>query len=90
MAISERNAFNIPALTQGEASDMYDEEAAREQARATASPSSRDTFGIEARARREWKASPALREEFGGRYESWLAYSKAEARGAVRILGRKT
>lgn len=32
-------------------------------------------------ARREWEASPALREEFGGRYESWLAYSKAEARG---------
>jgi hypothetical protein len=49
---------------------------------------SRDATRIEQRARRQWEADPALREEFGGRYESWLAYSKAEAKGLVRILGR--
>jgi hypothetical protein len=51
-------------------------------------PSSGDLYGIEERTRDAWARSPELRAEFGS-YESYLAYSKAVARGAVRIIGRK-
>jgi hypothetical protein len=52
-------------------------------------PSSRDTYGIEQAARRAWEQSASLREEFTC-LESFIAFRKAEARGAVRILSRKT
>lgn len=59
-----------------------------EEERATAPPSSRDTYGIEARARGEWERSAAIREEFTS-LEAYTAFRKAEARGLVRIISRK-
>jgi hypothetical protein len=47
---------------------------------------SRDLYGIEERTREAWARSPELRAEFGS-YECYLAYSRAEAKGLVRILG---
>ena len=48
-----------------------------------------DLYGIEARCAREFAASPALRNEFAGNLEAYVAYRKAEARGRVRIFGGK-
>jgi hypothetical protein len=72
----------------------FEERARREEAAATwrrsaAQPSSRDDFGIEQAALREWESSPALREEFTS-YEAFLAFRKAEARGLIRIISRGT
>jgi hypothetical protein len=51
-------------------------------------PSSRDDlYGIEAQARREWESSAELRQEFGC-WEAFLAFRRAGARGAVRIISR--
>jgi len=51
-------------------------------------PTSRDTYGIEARARSEWERSAAIRAEFTC-LEAYTAFRKAEARGLVRIISRK-
>ena len=64
------------------------EEEERGRRRVADEPSSRDTYGIEHSARRAWEQSPSLREEFTC-FEAFLAVRKAEARGAVRIIGRK-
>lgn len=47
-----------------------------------------DTFGIEARTRDAWARSPELRAEFGDCYERYLAFTKADRKGLIRILGR--
>lgn len=47
-----------------------------------------DTYGLVQAARRAWESDPKLRVEFGDSFERYLAYAKAEARGAVRIFGR--
>lgn len=43
---------------------------------------------LEERCKRAWDRDPKLRAEFGDRYESYLAFSKAEERGSVKILRR--
>lgn len=37
----------------------------------------------------EWRRDAALRAEFGDDFEAFAAYSKAMARGQVRLMGRK-
>ena len=44
---------------------------------------------IEGEARAQWDNSPQLRAEFAGSWAAYVAYVRAEARGQVRILGRK-
>lgn len=51
-------------------------------------PSSHDTFGLEDRCRDAWARSPELRAEFGGEFERFLAFKKAEAKGKAKIIGR--
>ena len=41
---------------------------------------------VERRARSMWDADAGLREEFSD-LETWLAFSKAEAEGRIRIVG---
>jgi capsid assembly protease len=41
---------------------------------------------IEERCKRQWARDPKLRAEFGDRFESYLAFSKAESKGRVKIL----
>lgn len=60
---------------------------AEEEERGRREPSSRDDFGIEQAARRAWEQSPAIRAEFTC-LEAYMAFKKAEARGAVRIIGK--
>jgi ClpP class serine protease len=43
---------------------------------------------LEERCKRAWDRDPKLRAEFGDRYESYLAFSKAEERGNVKIFSR--
>jgi hypothetical protein len=62
--------------------------AGRSTVRAAADASGRpDLYGLEARCQREWASSPAIRNEFTC-LEAFIAFRKAEARGAARILGR--
>lgn len=44
---------------------------------------------IEDRAKAKWDADANLRNEFGGDFSGYLAYSKAEEQGRVKILGSK-
>ena len=43
---------------------------------------------LEERCKLAWDRDPSLRAEFGDRYESYLAFTKAQERGAVKILRR--
>jgi capsid assembly protease len=43
---------------------------------------------LEERCKRAWDRDPNLRAEFGDRYESYLAFSRADAKGSVKILRR--
>lgn len=43
---------------------------------------------LEDRCKRAWDRDPNLRAEFGDRYESYLAFSRAEEKGSVKILRR--
>lgn len=43
---------------------------------------------IEERAQAEWDKDPALRAEFGGKVEAYLAYAKAAAAGRAKVLGK--
>jgi ClpP class serine protease len=43
---------------------------------------------LEERCRRAWDRDPNLRAEFGDRYESYVAFSRAEEKGSVKILRR--
>lgn len=43
---------------------------------------------LEERAKAEWDKDEGLKAEFGGRFETYLAYRKAEADGKVRRLSR--
>lgn len=43
---------------------------------------------LEERCKRAWERDPNLRAEFGERFESYLAFSRAEAKGSVKILRR--
>ncbi|HKJ75977.1 MAG TPA: hypothetical protein VKA64_02130 [Gammaproteobacteria bacterium] len=38
-------------------------------------------------AEAEWKRDAALQAEFGGRFETYLAYRKAAATGCLKVLG---
>ena len=44
----------------------------------------------EDQARATWDRDPAIRAEFGDKFETWAAYCKAVDRGAVNILGGVT
>lgn len=43
---------------------------------------------LEERCKREWDRDPKLRAEFGDSYGSYVAFTKAEAKGRVKILSR--
>jgi ClpP class serine protease len=43
---------------------------------------------LEERCKRAWDRDPKLRAEFGDRYESYLAFTRAEEKGSVKILRR--
>jgi capsid assembly protease len=43
---------------------------------------------LEERCKRAWDRDPNLRAEFGDRYESYVAFSRAEEKGSVKILRR--
>jgi capsid assembly protease len=43
---------------------------------------------LEERCKRTWDHDPNLRAEFGDRFESYLAFSRAEEKGSVKILRR--
>lgn len=43
---------------------------------------------LEERCKRAWDSDPKLRAEFGDRYEAYLAFSRADAKGSVKILRR--
>lgn len=63
---------------------------AEDQARGTASPPLRDDdYATVQAARAEWERSPAIRAEFTC-LEAYMAFRRAEARGAVRIISRET
>ena len=60
-----------------------------EQARGTASPPlPGDDYATVQAARAEWERSAAIRAEFTC-LEAYMAFKKAEARGAVKIISRK-
>jgi signal peptide peptidase SppA len=44
---------------------------------------------IEERAKAQWDKDPAMRAEFGGKFEAYLAYAKATDSGRARVLGKK-
>lgn len=44
---------------------------------------------IEERAQTQWDADAGLRTEFGGKFESFLAYAKASDAGRAKVLGKK-
>jgi hypothetical protein len=44
---------------------------------------------VEERAKAEWDKTPAIRTEFKGNYDGYLAFKKAEESGKIKILGRK-
>lgn len=39
---------------------------------------------LEARARREWDANPALKHEFAGKFDLFLTYRKMESKNLIR------
>jgi len=45
---------------------------------------------LEERAKKQWDRDPELREEFGDNFKAFLAFTKADAAGNVRILSKKT
>jgi hypothetical protein len=75
------------AAVRRQAREQFDREHGGIEAPSSGPPSPHDTFGVEQAARREWESSPSIRAEFT-QWEAFLAYRRAEARGAVRILGR--
>ena len=48
-----------------------------------------DTEAVKRAAHAEWESDPALRAEFTSR-DAYVAYRLADARGAARIMNRKT
>lgn len=48
-----------------------------------------DSASIEVKAQAAWNKSEDLRNEFGDSFNTYLAYRKAEAKGQVRVLGKK-
>lgn len=44
---------------------------------------------LEERCKRAWDRDPKLRAEFGDRFESYVAFTKAEEKGSVRIFSRR-
>lgn len=48
-----------------------------------------DHLPIDDRARADWEKNPKLAGEFGT-FETYLAYAKAQARGAVKVLSKRT
>lgn len=51
-------------------------------------PAADDALPLEERCKLAWDRDPNLRAEFGDRFESYLAFSKAEEKGRVKILRR--
>lgn len=70
---------NAPAAVQFAASTDFEPVAAKED----------KTLPIEERAKAKWDADANIRAEFNGNYAGYLAFSKAEESGKVRILGAK-
>lgn len=48
-----------------------------------------DETAVTAKAEQEWANDPNLRAEFGNDKEAWVAYTKANAEGLVKILGAR-
>ncbi|MDA8122253.1 MAG: signal peptide peptidase SppA [Deltaproteobacteria bacterium] len=48
-----------------------------------------ENASVEDRAKAEWDKDEKLRAEFGGDYDAFLSYRKAEDQGRVRVLSRK-
>ena len=44
---------------------------------------------LEKQIEKQWDSDKDLREEFFGDFEAWRAFALADARGQVKILGRK-
>jgi hypothetical protein len=87
MAYDRQTARAQAEASRQELIRQWDEEG---QARGTASPPLRgDDYATVKAARDEWERSAAIRAEFTC-LESFIAFRKAEARGAVRIISRKT
>ncbi|MGL4966152.1 MAG: S49 family peptidase [Inquilinus sp.] len=55
---------------------------------APAKPKEDANAPIDVRAKAAWEASADLQAEFGGKFESYLAFRKAEASGQARIFSR--
>ena len=49
-----------------------------------------DTYEIEKQAKINWTNDPALRDEFAGNFESYVAYLKADAAGLIKFAGRRS
>lgn len=46
-----------------------------------------DLHAVDRDAQQAWQASAQLRAEFADNWEAFAAFSRAEARGQVRVLG---
>lgn len=51
-------------------------------------PGQRDGENIGDYVRRTWETEPGVQEEFGGDYEAYEAFCRAEALGLVKILSK--
>jgi hypothetical protein len=49
-----------------------------------------ESLSIDERAKATWDKDSALRSEYGGDYDAYLSFRKAEDQGLVKILGGKT
>lgn len=75
---ADASAINVPATP-----------TATGQAAAPKAAAVDEDLPIEERAKAAWDADGKLRAEFGGKYDVYLAYAKADANGQVKILSRK-
>ncbi len=53
-----------------------------------AGPASQPSGTVEERAKAQWDKSPELRDEFGGNFESFVAYKKGQESGRGKRLGQ--
>jgi hypothetical protein len=68
---------------------VVDGAAAEAAAEAAAKKPEDKTLPVEERAKAVWDASVEIRAEFSGKYETFLAYYKAEDAGTVKVIGKK-
>ena len=61
----------------------------KEAAAIAAKDAADSSLSIEDATKKAWDADPALRAEFGGSYDEYLAFAKADAAGQVKIYKGK-